>query len=220
MIVRNINNNIVVVSKIANFLIKIGYAIVLSNLIWWMVTPAFNDVYVNRVRISIKDDPVRYITNRYPFGEIIVVKPRSIIPPFSTLVKLHGVYVNGSDSMAFINYNGKNMAIQVGNSFGDDIKMTSISPESIVISQNKVDATIKISRSENNPNTNLSSGMGGDSDNNSYQRQNDNLMNKRNDMINRFSNQEANGNRDQNYNTMDSNSHYDGDQRGNQNNFR
>jgi Tfp pilus assembly protein PilP len=182
-------------------------AVLLAKLIWWIITPAYNEVYVDRVRINQKDNSVKYIINRYPFGEVVIVKPKDMTPAFGTLVKLHGVYVSGSDSMAFIVYNDKSQAIKVGDNISATISLTQVLPDSIIITQNGVDATIKMTKSNavvnnnsnrtfnyqnsnqnnlnNSPdNTNNASALNGSNNTND-------LIEKRKELIEKFAKQEV-----------------------------
>lgn len=211
MLTRKINNTLLVTSYAAKFIMQMGFAVLLARLIWWAITPAYNEVYVDRVRVNQKDTSVKYIINRYPFGEVVIVKHKDETPQFSTLVKLHGVYVNGNNSMAFLEYSGKNMAVKVGGNISSDILLNKVEPDAVVISQGDTNATIKISRSNGmsgmGSGSPASNGMGmsssynngqngnmngGDMNNqNNNMNNNSDLIEKRREMIEKFSRQEA-----------------------------
>lgn len=224
MLTRKINNAISIASHGSVFLLKMWCAVLLANFIWWIIMPAYNEVYVDRVRINQKDSSVKYIINRYPFGEVVVVKAKvAAAPEFSTLVKLHGVYVSGSDSMAFIEYGEKNKAVRIGGNISPSISVTQVLPDSIIITQNGVDATIKLTKSSATANTNGGFNGGMSNRMSNYQPQNNfnntpdnnsfgagaaaipnnqgDLIEKRKELIEKFAKQELNDD-----NTADSNS--------------
>ena len=147
MLTRKINNSILISAHSSRFFLQMWCAILLAKFVWWIITPAYNEVYVDRVRINQKDSSVKYIINRYPFGEVVIVKAKDNTPAFSTLVKLHGVYMSGDDSMAFVEFNDKNKAVRIDGKISPNISLTKVLPDSIIITQNGVDATIKLTRS-------------------------------------------------------------------------
>lgn len=219
MLTRKINNTISIASHSSAFLMKMWCAVLLAKFIWWIITPAYNEVYVDRVKINQKDSSVKYIINRYPFGEVVVIKAKDVAAPeFSTLVKLHGVYVSGSDSIAFIEYSDKNKAVRINGNISPSISITKISPDSIVITQNGVDAIIRLTQSTTSANTNsrfnggFPNHMPNDQPQNSFNNnfgtastgipnnQSD-LIEKRKELIEKFAKQELNDD-----NTTDSNS--------------
>ena len=204
MITRKINKTILISSRVAVFAMKIGFAVFFAKLLWWIAMPTYNEVYVDRTRISQKDSATKYIINRYPFGETVVTKTIENKPLFSSLVQLHGVYVNGDDSMAFVDYSGKNKAVKVGDSISNDIFLTQVNPDSIIITQNGINATIEITKSDQTPNGKMKSANGDfTQNNNQVNGSNDNnvvsgpgdggdLMERRREMIERFAKQELN----------------------------
>lgn len=201
MLTRKINNTILIASHIAKFMMQMGFAVLLAKLIWWTITPAYNEVYVDHVRINQKDTSVKYIINRYPFGEVVVIQHKDEAPLFSSLVKLHGVYVNGDDSMAFLNYSGKSQAVKLGGNISSDIVLTKIEPDAVVITQNGIYATIKITKSDDMPNlggaarsNSMSLPSNGNMNNNDGNNSNNDLMEKRRELINKFSKQETQDN--------------------------
>lgn len=207
MLTRKVNNTILITSYAAKFIMQMGFAVLLAKLIWWTVTPAYNQAYVDRVRINQKDTSVKYIINRYPFGEVVIIQHKDETPLFSTLVKLHGVYVNGDDSMAFLNYSGKSQAVKVGGHISSDIVLTKVEPDAVEISQNGTNATIKITKSDDMQSAGAFSRSNGmsPSNNNMNNIPNDNnsdLMEKRRELIDKFSKQEM---QDNSNNNIDSN---------------
>jgi len=204
MITKKINNTILVSSRVAVFAMKMGFAVFFAKLLWWLITPTYNEIYVDRTRINQKDSATKYIINRYPFGETVITKTMENKPLFSSLVRLHGVYDNGDNSMAFVNYSGTNKAVKVGDSISDDIFLTQVNANDIIITQNGINATIEITKSDQTPNSKLKSGSGDFSPNNSQVNSandsnmvsdagdNGDLMERRREMIERFAKQEVN----------------------------
>lgn len=201
MLTRKINSSILLASNTTSFLMKMGIAVLLAKLVWWIFTPAYNEVYVERARVNQKDSSIKYIINRYPFGEVVLVKPKDMTPEFSSLVKLHGVYVSGGDSMAFITYNNKSVAVKVAGEISSNIVLTKVTPDSIIITQNGVDATIKMSKATSVTNNSMLDRGGSNRMPSSYQNNNsdnnsDNLMERRKELIEKFAKQELNNDAD------------------------
>lgn len=153
MLVKKINNSLYTSATIANFLMKIGYAVILAKVIWWLFTPAYNNIYVSKNRLNRHDISAKYIINRYPFGEIVVEEHKNVAPAITSLLKLNGVYVSGNNSMAFLKYNGKSMVVKLDDHIVSDVVLSSVDSNSIEVNQNGNKATIKITSGDNNPNT-------------------------------------------------------------------
>jgi type II secretory pathway component PulC len=205
MSIKKINHGIVIASISSRFLIKMAFAMFLAKLFWWLIIPSYNQVYVDRVKINQKDNAVRYIINRYPFGDVVesAVTTKSA-PAFSSLIKLHGVYASGSDSIAFVEYNNKNLEVPIGGEIFQGVILNKVNDDSIIITKGGTDAVIGMSKADGSPNNNMNHRVIHNSytpppaplnnNNDSQHNAAREMMEKRQEMIEKFAHQEANDN--------------------------
>lgn len=147
---KRINIGISVISRVLRIVIILYSASILANCVWWILSPADTNVFIQWADLDNRDKITSYINNRYPFGVIVVAKPKEKAqeqrPRVADQLKLTGVYLNTAhDSFAFLEYQGKPIVARVGAEIGNSGAIVkSINVDSIVISADDQDATIKV----------------------------------------------------------------------------
>lgn len=205
MFTKRLNQIIVVISLIINYLFVVICALILANLFWWFITPSVANVYVEKTNALQYEKSVKYINNHHPFG-IIIAPPdkKTEVPPIAQQIKLTGIYYNPpNDSIAFIEYNSKSYVYKINADIANSgaiVKQINI--DNIMIMQNNNSATVKMSSGSGKnvvvPTTNSNFNRFGSNDyqpnnitNNNYQAQPNNyiteeLKEKRNKLIEEF----------------------------------
>lgn len=160
---KRINLGISVCSRALRFFIIFYIAFILAKCVWWVLSPANNNIFIEWADLDPQDKATKYINNRYPFGTIVVVKEREPEKPkIADLVKLTGIYLNpDKDSFAFVEYQGKSSIVKIGDSIiGSNAQVKTITSNNIVIVEDGHVATVELTAggsSSNNPSTNNSS---------------------------------------------------------------
>lgn len=144
---RKINVIILLSSVILRYFFVFYIAVVLAKCVWWVVSPARSDIYVEWTDPDRSDNAANYIINRYPFGMVMV--PKAVVAPkprIADKLKLTGVYLSSkANSIAFLQYESKSIIVKPGQVIANsDAILESISDDSIVVSENGLDATIGI----------------------------------------------------------------------------
>lgn len=123
-------------------------AVIIANGIWWLLSPSRSNIYVEWIDPDRADKSANYIINRYPFGIVVVPKVvEAAKPRIVDQLKLKGIYLNTpSDSIALVDYESKPIILKTGQFIGSsDAILKLINNDSIVVTENGVDATIKMS---------------------------------------------------------------------------
>lgn len=144
---RKINLAISITCTVLRYFFILYTAVILAKSIWWILSPSRSDIYVEWNDPDRADKSAGYVINRYPFGVVII--PKAVEAPKPRIVdklKLTGVYLNTpKDSIAFVEYESKPLIVKQGQIIGDsDAILKSINDDSIVVTENGADATIKI----------------------------------------------------------------------------
>ncbi len=147
---KTLNLIIFAVSQVINLLIILYFAVLAAKLVWWLINPALDSVYIEKSSATEFEKSFKYVNNRHPFGIISkVVESAPPEPEISSLVKLNGIYFNPPKSLAFITYSDKSYVASIGDKIMNNAILTSISTDLIVVSQNGADATIRIDPNKN-----------------------------------------------------------------------
>ena len=143
---KRINLGITILSRILRIFIILYTASILANCVWWMLSPANTDIFVQQPSLDIRDKQTSYIKNNSPFGVVVVRSKVEEKPKIVDQLKLTGIYLNtNKDSFAFMEYQNKPIIARMGAKIADtDATIKSISPSSIVVNADGQDVTIKI----------------------------------------------------------------------------
>lgn len=145
---KRINLSISILSRVLRFCIIFYTASILAQCIWWVVSPAKDNIFIEWADLDKQDKATGYINNRYPFGVVVVVKPKEEAKPsIVDQLRLTGVYLSSNkDSFAFLEYRGKPTLTRLGAVIGDsDATVKAINPDSITVNADGQDFTIKVS---------------------------------------------------------------------------
>lgn len=159
MVTKKINLGVSITSWIVYLAIIFYLAILLSNTLWWICYPGYNDFYVEKPDINAYNNSTKYIINRYPFGEI-TGPAKTAAPSLISRLKLTGVYVNTPEqSIAFLELDNKPFIALVGDTIEGSTYVKSISGNAIVIADKKSSAQIALNKGSGNSNNNMNSGQ-------------------------------------------------------------
>jgi type II secretory pathway component PulC len=144
---KKINLGISFTSKALRLGVVFYFAVLLANCVWWLLSPAKADFYIEKSDLDKSDKSSNYIVTRYPMG-VITAPKEAEKPRIVDQVKLTGVYASDPQhSIAFIEYSGKPMIIRQGKTIDGQATLKIVKPTSIVVVENGVEATINISSS-------------------------------------------------------------------------
>lgn len=156
----NINQTITNGSKLLHFLIIFLTAWGIAKVVWWLISPLGYNIPSNTYTNTQGSDGVALgITNRAPFGVIIVKKEEKSEPSIVSQVKVTGVYAGGAkNSIAFLLINGKNSIAMVGESVLS-ATLTGVQQDGITLRLNNQNITINVdgSNTSNTANTPVAS---------------------------------------------------------------
>lgn len=168
---KKINLGISVISRVVRVALILYAAAILANCVWWVLSPADTNVFIQWADLDTKDKVTSYINNRYPLGIVVVAKPKEKERPrVADQLKLTGVYLNTArDSFAFLEYQGKPTVARLGAEIGTSgAVVKSINAESIVVYADEQDVTINVSNGgatqQGAPNGPFGSSNGGNPD--------------------------------------------------------
>jgi len=121
-------------------------ASILANSVWWVLSPANTDIFVQQPSLDVRDKQTNYIKNDSPFGIVVVRTKVQEKPKIVDQLKLTGVYLNtNKDSFAFMEYQNKPIIAHIGGKISDsDATIKSIGASSIVVNADGQDVTMKI----------------------------------------------------------------------------
>jgi type II secretory pathway component PulC len=145
---KRVNLWILILSKTIRFFLIFYSAFILAKCVWWLISPANVDIFIQWADLDKHDKATSYITNRYPFGVIIAPKAEKIEKPqIIDQLKLTGVYLNTDrDSFAFLEYQGKPVIVRKGGAIaGSDAIVEEINESNVVVNADNVDTTISVS---------------------------------------------------------------------------
>lgn len=159
MVTKKINIAVSITSWVVYLAIVFYLAILLSNILWWICYPGYNDFYVEKPDINAYNNSTKYIINRYPFGEIM--GPAKVAAPsLISRLKLTGVYVNTPErSIAFLELDNKPFIATIGSTIEGNTYVKSISGNAIVIADNKSSAEISLNKGTGNSNNKMNQGQ-------------------------------------------------------------
>lgn len=146
MYTKKLNTIILLTTKTLNFIIIMFFAVILARLVWWVANPTLNDVYIEKSLTNQRDDSVKYIVNRYPFGVVSKHKEEQVAAPkVVDQIKLVGVYLNTlKASVAFIEISGKTQLYNINSVILGNSKLKAINSDSIVVTEDGNDATVRL----------------------------------------------------------------------------
>ncbi len=224
----NLNQTIASGSKLLHFLIIFSAAWGIAKICWWLINPLGYNIPSNTYVSAQSSDGVTLgITNRAPFGVIVVKKEEKAEPSIVSQVKVTGVYAGGAkNSIAFLLINGKNSIAMVGESVLG-ATLTAVKQDGIILRLNNQDIAINVDGSNTTNTANAPTTMSNNAapqpftppsqpDNNSNNQQpsnnqpstsmapnnsggdGDSLADKRRKMIEAFQRQNANADNDNN----------------------
>lgn len=131
-------------------LLRIGIilysAVIIANCVWWVLSPADTNIFIQWADLDVHDKATGYVNNRHPFGVIASNTAKGETPHIVDQLKLTGVYLNiPKDSFAFLEYQGKPIIVHIGEEIADSgAVVKSINPDSIVVIADGDNATINI----------------------------------------------------------------------------
>lgn len=169
MLTKRINIIVVIVSQLLNFAFLMIAANMTAKLLWWMINPAINEVYVEKTSASTYEKSAKYVINRYPFGIIQLAKESApeavVIPKVASQIKVSGVYQNTADhSVAIIEYSGKTNVYGIGSLIADSALVTAIESNGVKVSEDGKETFVAISQGNAdaaNPSSSSNSGRSG-----------------------------------------------------------
>jgi len=144
---KRINLGISVISRALRIILILYSASILANCVWWVLFPAEANVFIQWADLDTRDKVTSYINNRYPFGIVVIAKPKEKERPrIVDQLKLTGVYLNtAKDSFAFLEYQGKPIVARIGAEIATSGAIVkSINVDNIVVFADDQDATIKV----------------------------------------------------------------------------
>jgi type II secretory pathway component PulC len=143
---KRINLGISILSRILRVFIILYSAAILANSVWWILSPANTDIFVQQPSLDIRDKQTSYIKNNAPFGVVVVKVKVQEKPRIVDQLKLTGVYLNtDKDSFAFLEYQGKPVIARIGGKIANtDATIKSITASNIVVNADDQDVTMKI----------------------------------------------------------------------------
>lgn len=156
---KKINLGISIFSKVLRFFVIFYAASILAKCVWWVLSPARDSIFIEWADLDKQDKATSYINNRYPFGVIVVTKPKEAQKPrIVDQLKVTGIYLNTEkDSFAFLEYQGKSTIAKIGGDIaGSGAIVKEIRSDEIVVSIESQDVTISISAGATSA-TNISS---------------------------------------------------------------
>ncbi len=144
----NINQIIASGSKLLHFFIIFFTAWGGAKICWWLIDPLGYNIPSNTYVSAQGSDGITLgITNRAPFGIIVVKKEEKSEPSIVSQVKVTGVYAGGAkNSIAFLLVNGKNSIAMVGESVLG-ATLTAVKQDGIILRLNNQDIAINVNGS-------------------------------------------------------------------------
>lgn len=137
-----------------NYVLVIILAMICSNAFWWLFNPIQTTPYANTSPLKEFDNSIKYVTNRAPFGVIVVEKPKVEI--VSDNIKLTGIYLNTvQNSIAFLEVNKKPTIVKVGEEIIPGTKLVAIENNKIVINSGNSDQDLPLQKNDTNNGINI-----------------------------------------------------------------
>lgn len=150
MLTKKINNLFLVSSQLLNVLMLLYIANVCARMIWWIASPSVPDLYVYKNSVSEYEQSTKYISNRIPFGEIIV-NTEKVKSAITDHIKLTGVYTtNKEQSIAFIVVDGVSQIVAIGDTVFEGWRLKAVNISSIVVSNGISSESIMINYNNSN----------------------------------------------------------------------
>jgi hypothetical protein len=143
MLAKKINPFILLTSQTLRLVIIIYLLSLLAKSIWWLATPSL-DSYLEEDNLSKYEHSIKYIINRAPFGVPLLPppSPSKVVP--KDQISLTGVYVDGNNSIAFFEVNGKPLIAKIKDKVVDGSTLYKVNYTQAVLLRESQEITLNL----------------------------------------------------------------------------